>query len=105
MTRINSFLHKQCYYLLQNERYALFLVAILAVIPFASWLSLAIIALITLRTGEYQGFKVLLVGVSLAILASHRAIAIPYTIPAILITFLLGYLAAWLLRVTASLKL
>jgi hypothetical protein len=105
MIRMGSFLHKQGHYLLQNEIYALFLTAALAAIPFVSWLSLAVIALVTLRKGGYDGFKVLVTGLTIAIIAGSRSAELPYTISSIVMTFSMGYIAALTLRHTASWKI
>lgn len=104
MSCINDFLQKQCCYLLQNEFYALFFVAVLAFIPFCAWLSLAIIFLITLRKGSYNGLKLLITGLTVAIITDSRDVGLPYAIPSVFLTYMTGYLAALALRASISWK-
>jgi len=99
---MSTFLHKQAQYLLGNSFYALCLTAVLAVVPFAAWLSLAVVMFITLRKGAYDGFRLLCVGAVAAFIASVYSIDLPYADSITLITFLVGYLCALLLRSTAS---
>lgn len=62
MLRLGELLRKQGHFLLENDHYALLYIAILALIPFATWLSVAIVALITLRKGWVSGLKGLMIG-------------------------------------------
>lgn len=102
MERMSRFLYKQGGYLLQNTLYASALAAALAFVPFSSWLSGAIVALITLRRGSYDGFKVLIASLTIAIIASSRNLALPYSVSATVVTFLMVYSAACLLRMAAN---
>ena len=101
---MSSFLQKQGHYLLHNQLYASIIAATLAFIPFSGWLSLALIALVTLRKGSYNGLKILIVGIAAAVIAASRNDALPYENIAILATFSIGYIAAILLRTAASWK-
>ncbi|MDP1604648.1 MAG: hypothetical protein Q8M03_15445 [Legionella sp.] len=105
MIRIGSFLHKQGQYLLQNQLYALVMTAALAAIPFAAWLSLSVVALVTLRKGGYDGFKVLVAGLTVAIITASQSTVLPYTISSVVMTFSMGYIAALMLRFSASWKI
>lgn len=60
MMRTGDFLTRQCTALLENKRQAIMYAALLSVIPFASWLSVALVCLVTLRKGARSGFDVLL---------------------------------------------
>lgn len=95
---MGNFLQKQGNQLLKNQHYAYFLTIILAFIPFFSWVSLSVIALVTLRKGSGEGFKVLVAGVAAAVLASGLHTVLPYEGVAILATFSLGFVAAVVLR-------
>lgn len=102
---MRGFLYKQSQYLLQNELYALLVTAILSFVSFTDWLALMVISLITLRKGSYDGAKVLITGTSVAIVAATWNVNLPYTISAIVITYILSYLAALVLRASASWKM
>ena len=95
---MGNFLQKQGHQLLTNQYYAYFLVIALAFLPFFSWLSLSVIALVTLRKGSNEGFKILVAGVSAAVLAAGLHSLLPYEGVAILATFSLGFGAAVVLR-------
>jgi hypothetical protein len=51
---------KQCQSILENRHYALFYAVAFALLPFMAWISVAIVALVTLRKGSKQGLDVLL---------------------------------------------
>lgn len=102
---MGNFLQKQGLYLLTNRSYAYLLTALLAVIPFASWLSLSVIALVTLRKGSYEGFKILITGLLLAVLMSSQSSVIPFELPTILATYGLTYISALALRAALDLKM
>lgn len=104
MSRLGDFLGKQGRFLLENDHVALVYIAILAVVPFAAWLSSAVIALITLRKGWSAGFKGLIVGVGIFSVLS--LLSMPF-LPALItstIAFLPCYLTAGVLHSTASWK-
>lgn len=98
---MGNYLQKQAHYLLKNQYYAYFLAAILAFIPFFSWVSLSVVALVTLRKGSSDGFRVLVAGVTAAILSSGLHTGLPYEGATILATYSIGFIAALLLRSTA----
>ncbi|CEK10591.1 hypothetical protein [Legionella hackeliae] len=102
MARLGELLRKQGHFLLENDTYALIYIAILALIPFAAWLSVAVIALITLRKGWGAGFKGLVVGMLamlfLSLLSSSWSLAVMNAVMA----FLPCYLTAGVLRSTTS---
>lgn len=95
---MGNFLQKQGSQILNNQYYACFLVIALAFMPFFSWVSLSVIALVTLRKGSNDGFKVLVAGLAAAVLASGLHSVLPYEGVAILATYSLGFVAASVLR-------
>lgn len=102
MTWLNGFIRKQGQYLLANNRHAMFHATILALLPFTAWLSVAIIALVTLRKGWQDGGR-LLVPVTIVTFA----LSLPSTTVAIafinaLLIFMPCYLAACVLRLTTN---
>ncbi len=60
MMRAGDFLIKQSSALLENKRHATIVAALLSILPFISWLSVSVVALVTLRKGNKQGFEVML---------------------------------------------
>lgn len=99
---MNSFLRKQGQYLLQKERYAFFLTALLVFIPFSAWLSVAVMGLITLRRGSYEGLKLVFAGLLATIVASWVFLTAPYASSSLMLSFLACYGAAVALRATTS---
>jgi hypothetical protein len=102
MTSLRGFLSHQGQYLLSNKRHAYLYALILAVLPYAAWLSLTVVALVTLRKGIFEGF--LLLALSLAayfLMSLSSSAALPALINAFLV-FIPGYLAACTLYLTSS---
>ncbi len=102
MNRLSGFFRKQGQLMLDQPRYALTHAVVLAVLPYTAWLSVALIALITLRKGDAAGKKILVPA-----LFAHFAISLISLSPTVatlntLLTFVPCYLAACLLRSTAS---
>lgn len=99
---MNTFLRNQGQFILQKERYAFFLTALLVFLPFTAWISVAVVGLVTLRKGHQDGLRVLLVGLVAALVVSWIVYAAPYAIASLMLTFITCYAAALLLRLTAS---
>ncbi|OCH99134.1 hypothetical protein A8135_07715 [Legionella jamestowniensis] len=102
MTRFGELLRKQGRFLLENETYALAYIAILALVPFAAWLSAAIIALLTLRKGWMPGFKGVAVGVLALLLLSSLSSSWSLAFITAVMAFLPCYLAAGVLHSTTN---
>lgn len=102
MIRLGDFLAKQGRFLLENDNQALFWIAVLALIPFAGWLSAAVMALITLRKGWAEGLKGLLVAFLVLLLVSLMAMPFSAALITAVIAFLPCYLTAGVLHSTAS---
>ncbi|BCA95487.1 hypothetical protein TUM19329_18480 [Legionella antarctica] len=60
MIRAGNFIIKHSKTLLENKQHAILYAVILSVVPFASWLSVALVILVTLRKGAKSGFEVML---------------------------------------------
>lgn len=104
MARLGEFLGKQGRFLLENDQLALLYIAVLALIPFAAWLSAAIIALITLRKGWEEGFKGLVVAIMALLVLSLMSTSFSAAVITAVITFLPCYLTAGVLHSTTSWK-
>ncbi len=105
MARLGDFLSGQGRYLLENNHLALVYIVILALIPFAAWLSAAVIALITLRKGWLDGFSGLMLGVTTLLVFSLMSMSLSAAVIMAIIAFLPCYLTAGVLHSTASWKL
>ncbi|WP_419418718.1 hypothetical protein ACNVED_09145 [Legionella sp. D16C41] len=102
---MNTFLRNQGQHLLKNEYYAFFVATILALTSLTTWLALTVITLITLRNGGVKSFKVFMGGIIATYISYQFNIALEHTLSITLITFVLGYSAAVLLRATANWKI
>lgn len=102
MFRINAFITKQGQLLLQDKRYAMLQVVILAVLPYTVWLSVAITALVTLRKGWQKGAEV----VGVAVLGHFSLSLFSFSITGAAfntgLIYLPCFIAAWVLRATTS---
>jgi len=59
MMRIGELILNQSKKVLEHKQYAILCAAVLSIMPFASWLSVAIVAFVALRKGAKPGFEVL----------------------------------------------
>ena len=59
MNWLSGVIRKQGYVLLENSRHAMLHAVALSLLPYTAWISVTIIALITLRKGWQQGFVIL----------------------------------------------
>ena len=102
MTRMRGFAYTQGKYLLDNQKHALLYASLLAVFSFTAWLSAAVVALITLRRGVKEGCFLLFVAVVTHIAVTQ--VKIPFFSASInaLLHFVPCFLAACILRFTAS---
>lgn len=102
MIHVNGLLGKQGKKILENNRYALLCAVFLVFFPYTTWLSLAIIALVTLKKGWHDG-ALLLMPVATAyfgvlLIREPTLVAVINT----LLTFLPAFLAACVLGLFAS---
>ena len=58
--RAGNFIIKQSKALLENKQQAILFAVVFSILPFASWLSVSLVSLVTLRKGGKAGFDVLL---------------------------------------------
>lgn len=105
MARLGDFLGKQGRFLLENDHYALMYIAVLALMPFAAWLSAAVVALITLRKGWLDGFKGFVVAVVVLMAASLMSVPFSSAVITAVMALLPCYLTAAVLHSTASWRL
>ncbi|STX51734.1 membrane protein [Legionella busanensis] len=101
---MNTFLRNQGQYLLKNEICAFFVAAILALTPLTTWLSLAVITLVTLRKGFVDGAKVFICGIIASYISYQFNANLGHAFSMTIITFIIGFSAALILRLTANWK-
>ncbi len=102
MTHVNGFICRQGQLLLENNRYAVFCALFLALFPYTTWLSLAIIALVTLRKGWRDGAMLLMPVLTAYLTCALVSFSVCSSIINTLLTFLPCYLAACLLGLMVS---
>src|SRR3990167_7285412 len=104
MNFLQKFVQTQGALILNKPPYAYALIVLFAVVPLMSWFSVSIAALITLRNGPDAGIKAMGVGMLILILDSFLTTStLTITQATILIfTYLPTYVAALILRSTAS---
>lgn len=102
MMNVNGFISQQGKKLLENNRHAMLYAVLLAVIPYTTWLSLAVIALVTLRKGWREGAMLLMPVMTAFLACSLAAAPVKLAIINTLLAFLPCYLAACVLSMSAS---
>lgn len=104
MTRFRQALHKQGHLILNHDLYAWAAVVLFAAIPFFVWLSVALVAFITLRKGPTAGIKALSLGIiALSSLSwTTRSLG---TVLGVLLTYLPCFIAAYVLRQTVNIRM
>lgn len=102
MMRVGSLIFKYSKALLENKQHAVMVAAILSVLPFASWLSVALVSLVTLRKGAKPGFELLLPALVIHSVPLMMLVPTSSALINTLITYVPCYVAALGLRRTAS---
>lgn len=102
MIPLSQFVRRQGMLVLKSRWHALLQATVLALLPYTAWLSVAIIALVTLRKGWQAGcwllFPVMIASLALSLFSVPPTIAVINVV----LTFLPCYIAACALRVTAN---
>lgn len=100
---MRGFLLKQGELLFKKQNYALFLVIALSSLPMTGWLSLTIIALMTLRCGAVDGLKFLFAGIAASLLTMNLAsVEMSDVMPMIFISYFSVYCLACVQRLVAD---
>lgn len=102
MNHVGDVLFRQGNKLLNDKKYAMFCVAICAILPFTFWLSASIVALVTLRKGKEAGFNILLPAMVASFIYMYTMIPLDLAIVNVLVRWLPVYLGACILRNTAN---
>ncbi|HBD7397940.1 hypothetical protein [Legionella longbeachae] len=102
MNRAGNFISKQCKLMLENKQYAIVCAAVFSVLPFVSWLSVALVCLVTLRKGAKSGFDILLPALVIHSVPLMMLVPLSGALINTFITYMPCYLAALCLRKTGK---
>lgn len=102
MKPAGNFIIQRSQLMLESKKHAVFYAAILSVLPFASWLSVALMALVTLRKGGKAGFEVMLPAMIVHSVPLMTLLPLTSALVNTLVAYLPCYLAAICLRKTVS---
>ncbi len=100
MMRAGNFITRQCKVILESKQQAIIYAVIFSILPFASWLSVALVSLVTLRKGAKSGFDVLLPALVVHSVPLMMLIPLSGALINTLIAYLPCYFAALSLRNT-----
>ena len=104
MMSAGNFIIKHCKVLLENKQQAILFAVVLSILPFASWLSVALVCLITLRKGAQSGFEVMLPALVVHSVPLMMLVPLESVLANTLIAYIPCYIAALSLRKTVSLQ-
>ncbi len=102
MAWLGGLIRKQGQFLLENERYAILHAAILALLPYTAWLSVASVVLVTLRRGWRKGGLLLAPAFSAYFSLTFSSTTLVIALINATLVFMPAYLAACVLRLTTS---
>lgn len=102
MLPIKGLFKKQAELILSSRSTALLYAVILALLPFCTWLTMVVIALVTLRKGEREGGRILLTVMLVHGMTLLSSLPLYAAVFNTLIIFVPTYFAAYGLRVTSS---
>lgn len=105
MMRLGDLITRQSKLLLEKKQYAIVCAVLFSVMPFLSWLSVSLVALVTLRKGAKCGFEVLLPAVVMHSVPLLLLVPFGFALLNTVIAYLPCYFAALVLRRTASWQL
>ena len=99
---ISEQINKQARYLLANPAIAWLMTGVFALFSFTGWVSLAIMALVTLRLAWFDGIRCLIIGLTVSICVAEVAGQLPDALSTTAPIYLVCYGCAYLLRKLAS---
>ncbi len=102
MNWIRTTIRKQAQFLLDNEQHAMLYAAVLALLPYTTWVSMVIIALVTLRKGWQKGLWLLVPAMAASFSLTLMSTSMVVAFANVLLLFVPGFLAASILRQTAN---
>ncbi|MDI1352250.1 MAG: hypothetical protein PSV35_05695 [bacterium] len=102
MMSAGNFITRQSKLLLENKQYAILCAVILSIVPFSSWISVALVSLIALRKGAKSGFEVMLPALVIHSIPLLVLVPLESALINTLVAYIPCYLAALTLRQTKS---
>lgn len=102
MMRAGDFIVKQSKTLLANKQYAIFAAVLLSLLPFASWLSVSLVALVALRKGAKAGFEVMLPAAIIHSVPLMTVVPLASALINSLVSYIPCFVAALVLRRTTN---
>jgi hypothetical protein len=102
MMRTGDFITRQCKVLLERKQQAIIYAMVFSILPFASWLSVALVCLITLRKGARAGFEVLLPALVIHSVPLMMLVPLSSALVNTVMAYIPCYLAALALRKTGK---
>ncbi len=87
-------------YVMRGRQEAIFAAVLTAILPFFSWVSVVVVALVTLRRGLKDGFSVMLWAMLPVIIFGAYQGGLRWTIQTLTYSYLLSVFLAWVWRVT-----
>jgi hypothetical protein len=105
MMHLGEMVAQQCKAILENKQKAIIYAIVFSIIPFASWLSVVLISLLTLRKGARAGFDVMLPALVVHSVPLMMLIPLSSVLINTLIEYLPCYFAALALRKTEKWQL
>ncbi len=105
MMSTGDFITRQCKVLVENKRQAIIYAVIFSILPFASWLSVVLVCLVTLRKGAHAGFDILLPALVVHSVPLMMLIPLSSALINTLVAYLPCFFAAVMLRKTQNWQL
>jgi hypothetical protein len=93
-----NFIITRCKSLLENKQQAVMYAVLFSVLPFASWISVALVSLVSLRKGARSGFEVLVPALVMHSIPLMMLVTVPSALINTLIAYIPCYFAALSLR-------
>lgn len=100
MKSVGNLITRQCKVLLENKHQAIIYAVVFSILPFASWLSISLVCLVTLRKGAQSGFEVMLPALVVHSVPLMMLIPISSAIINTILAYVPCYFAALALRKT-----
>lgn len=100
--RTGDIIIRQSKALLENKQQAVLLAVLFSVLPFLSWLSVSVVALVTLRKGMQKGFEVMVPALIIHSVPLMMLLSLGDVLVSTLVAYLPSFFAAIVLRKTKS---
>lgn len=104
-TSIRHFIDRQLQLLLDSPYHAFLYLVVFCILPFGTWIAVAIMALLTLRKGWQEGLRACILGVGTIFFLSWLSLPWYFALFSGILTFLPCFLMAMVLRWTADWQL